>query len=142
METNKMTGHVHAKLMAEYAVDAVKTDKPWKLWRCRHISKDASMDLVWHPEWHTFNIYERIPQTININGFEVPEPVRSELNYGDEYWMPSFENFSNEELSIRRQWSESSIDIHIKRLSHGLIHLSREAAELHCRALLSFTKGC
>lgn len=29
-----MTKHIHAELMAEYAKDAMETDKPWERWEC------------------------------------------------------------------------------------------------------------
>ncbi len=142
-----MTAHIHAKLIIEYGNDATKTDEPWKLWRCKHISKCEWSNLRTHPEWHTFNIYERIPQAININGFEVPEPVRSELNHGDEYFIPSFGDFGGGTLIHECRWSSNEfnndvcVKIDLERLNNGLIHLSREAAEIHCKALLSFTKG-
>jgi hypothetical protein len=75
----------------------------------------------------------RIKQkTININGFEVPEPVRDKLEEGDLYFIP-------EALTIEAyDWSDDEIDNNL--LKWGLIHLTKEAAELHIKALISFTQ--
>lgn len=72
--------------------------------------------------------------TININGFEVPEPFRGNMKYKDQYWFPSLESESAE----WHTWNNDITDIRI--LKNGIIHLTKEAAEIHLQALLSFTK--
>ncbi len=54
-----MTAHIHAKQMAEYAKDALKTDKPWKLWEYCHKGSDVWHCLCDHPEWHEYACYRR-----------------------------------------------------------------------------------
>jgi hypothetical protein len=79
-----------------------------------------------------FNILSIKPKTININGFEVPEPVREKLDNGDRYWV------SGAASSFETAWADDDRDNNYLNL--GLIHLTKEAAELHREALLSFTK--
>ena len=127
-----MTKHIHAELMLQYAQDAMETDKPWERWEC------CRSDGVWdelskHPMWTERMGYRRKPRTININGFEVPEPVREPLEDGDIYYLISF---ADDIYEMEWRGHESG-----KRwLNLGIIHLTREAAELHAKALLSFTE--
>ena len=73
------------------------------------------------------------PKTININGFEVPEPVMFELENNKKYWAVNL----SYRLCIEATWNRDAIDK--ERLKYGVIHLTKEAAELHAKALLSFT---
>lgn len=75
------------------------------------------------------------PKTININGHEVPEPVREPLEKGQEYWVLEL---TNKERCCRLVWRNDHMDNRI--LERGLIHLSEEAALAHARALLSLTE--
>ena len=82
-------GHIHAAVMAEYAKDALETDKPWERWEFFHKSGEyQSLDS--HPEWVVDNEYCRKPKTILINGHEVPEPFRTPLEIDDVYWTFTF----------------------------------------------------
>lgn len=74
------------------------------------------------------------PKTILINGIEVPEPVREPMEDRQEYW---FVTITNNDFCFRSAWKYRPEDHY--RLKIGLIHLTREAAETHARALLSFT---
>lgn len=74
------------------------------------------------------------PKTININGFEVPEPVREPLNEGNRYYMADTTSLMNTEFV----WDNDETDYNA--LEAGIIHLTKEAAELHAKALLSFTR--
>lgn len=130
-----MSGHKHAALMAEYAKDAMETDRPWERW-------EVDMGCGWEPmkprthHFATLYAYRRKPRTININGHEVPEPVREPLVDGSSYWIPSTEPIS---CTAFQRWSNDEYDQ--KWLKRGLIHITREAAALHARALLSFTEA-
>ena len=74
------------------------------------------------------------PKTININGFEVPEPVREPLSIGDEYFTPTVLGDKACQINWRNDGNC------MKRLKNGLVHLTKEAATLHSKALLSFTE--
>ena len=71
-----MTAHKHAALMAQYAQDAAETDRPWERWQVYIMGGWRNWDIpfTFYPE----SEYRRKPRTININGYEVPEPVRKE----------------------------------------------------------------
>lgn len=127
-----MSGHIHAKLMAIYAQDAAETDEPWRRWEFCY--RDEWTALTTHPIWRADVMYRRKPKTININGFEVPEPCRERLEIGREYWVAAV--YSKHGYKIN--WTNSSLDDSV--LKKGLVHLTEYAAELHRKALLSFTE--
>jgi hypothetical protein len=77
--------------------------------------------------------YRVKPKTININGIDVPEPVREALEEGTLYWLVA-DNFGDNPY----RWGDYDTDG--KFLTNGWIHLTKEAAETHHRALVSFTK--
>ena len=72
------------------------------------------------------------PKVILINGYEVPEPHRTPLKDGEEYWVLSL--FSG---VTRYCWQDDDEDNSCLR--DGFIHLTKEAAEKHFDALKSFT---
>lgn len=127
-------GHPHADLIQQYCEDWKETDEPWKRWEYRCLHWNFWRDLQEHPSWGNVFEYRRKPRTININGFEVPEPVREPLERGQEYFVVEI---SGEEPVIL-SWDDDEIDKRL--LKYGLIHLTREAAEIHTKALLSFTE--
>ena len=90
---------------------------------------DADDDVVDDP---TLLFWEIKPKVININGYEVPEPVREPLADETIYWLV---DICSSPVSYR--WSRHEADY--RCLEAGLIHLTKEAAELHRTALLSFT---
>ena len=124
-------GHIHAANMAEYAKDAAETDKPWERWEFCHM-RGEYLSLHGHPEWVEDNEYRRKPKVILINGHEVPEPCRTPLKNGEEYWALSL--FRNVTCT---HWQNDGIDNHF--LENGFIHLTKEAAVKHSDALKSFT---
>lgn len=75
------------------------------------------------------------PRTITINGIEVPEPLRVAPEEGSDYFTVNMEDGDAD--SWRLEWRSGGLDS--RRLNAGLCHATREAAEIHARALLSFT---
>ena len=130
-----MPKHIHADLMLQYAQDAMETDKPWERWELRYCEEESwapcGGNFVFDPSLE----YRRKPRTININGFEVPEPVLETLKVGQQYYTAEPDASS---FFCVHTWNNHTLDI--RRLQRGLIHLTREAAELHAKALLSFTE--
>ena len=125
-------GHIHAELMAQYAEDAKKHDKPWELWQ-------HSYNGVWktcprHPGWHSDSSYRRKPRSIIIGTIEVPEPCKFPV-YGQEYFVPDIDTSS----STQHTWTHSHLDKHL--LESNLVHLDRHAAALHAKALIEVSKG-
>ena len=127
--------HIHAELMLQYAQDAMETDKPWERWEVRHFTdgewKTMTFPVGWEPEFS----YRRKRKLIDINGYEVPEPVRDKLTPGTIYYIL---DLGYDRLFIECEWLDYAIDN--KRLNKGLIHLTKEAAINHAEALLSFTR--
>lgn len=130
-----MPAHIHQKLMAQYAEDALITDMPWALWECRIIGTDWRQ-LYDSPTWEKTLQYRRKQKTIIINGFEVPEPVREPLPIGQIYYKINL--YPADRAKSVSKWLGGTTEMDYLRL--GLIHLTQEAAELHAQALLSFTK--
>jgi len=124
-----------AKLIEQYAKDWSENDKPWELWECTHISSGEILPLIDHPKWEAHCNYRRKKQTININGYEVPEPERVRLKIGAEYFTP-MAGYGDIE---KHKWERDSVDV--KWLNQGVVHLTSDAAKLHLKALLSFTDG-
>jgi hypothetical protein len=81
-----------------------------------------------HPRPSTFIRIK--PKTININGYEVPEPLREEPEEGMVVYCASWA-----EPGKSSYYSSNFRDF----LDEGLLHLTSEAAILHRRALTSFT---
>ena len=125
-------GHIHAAAMAEYAKDALETDKPWERWEASFKGQEVYFALENNPCWGPGIEYRRKPRTILINGHEVLEPCRTPLQCGEHYWIPDL--FGG---AIEYCWEG---DIHDDSfLNDGFIHLTEEAAVKHYNALRSFT---
>lgn len=76
------------------------------------------------------------PETITINGHEVPAPMRGPLGDGQEYWLT---DPAKDLMCALMQWTGSDFDF--VWLTRGLIHLTEDAAIAHAEALLSFTRS-
>lgn len=76
------------------------------------------------------------PETIHINGIEVPMPEKYELPPKVKYFLPSFNNLLDT-CTICSTWYGNPVDH--QRLKAGIIHLTQENAITHAKALLSFT---
>jgi hypothetical protein len=93
-----------------------------------HFELSGSVDSICLFDWKIK------PRTININGYEVPEPMRVKPNSGDKFYAVylsagTVECFTFDDSMTCNRW-----------FNQGLAHKTREAAELHLEALLSFTK--
>ena len=121
--------------MLAYAQDAMETEKPWERWEWFNEYDQKWETLTLNPKWGLNAQYRRKPRTININGFEVPEPAREPLEDRQDYYMPSITLLDGAEYYVWRG------DEHDTRwLEKGLIHLTKEAAATHAKALLSFAQ--
>lgn len=126
MSTNR-----HAAAMAEYEKDAAETDKPWLRWEC--VDDDGDVyPLDGHPVWNDKADYRRKPPTIRIGKFDVPEPMRVAPAEGSEYWVAHL-------LGKPPRWFWQSDEKDREWLKNGICHATKQAAELHARALISLT---
>jgi hypothetical protein len=74
------------------------------------------------------------PKTIRIGEYDVPEPCREPLVTGTRYYVAYLGN-PNDPFCFR--WNDYSADN--SALDGGVVHLDKEAAILHAKALLSLT---
>jgi hypothetical protein len=129
----KLMSHIHAEKMMQYAQDAMEYDEPWHFWQSSEDGKDWYDLICGSPAWHKNSYYRRKPKTININGFEVPEPL---------YFKPEIVNdiylVSDIVNGIPLRFNSEIVSK--KQIETGLWHLTKEAAQIHLDALLSFTK--
>ncbi len=127
-----MSGHPHADLMAK-AAEIAKTDQYWQ----RHFEEKFHSTDKWNPMsdvfFQTHREYRLKPSFIDINGHQVPEPVREPLEDDQEYWIADIRYA----VSVFN-WENNDADN--RWLERGIIHLTKEAAEAHSAALLSFTQ--
>ena len=82
------------------------------------------------------NEYRIKPRTIRIGEYDVPEPVREPLQIGDEYYTEDI-NCAYDPVLVTF-WDGGPIDMY--RLESGLVHKTRETAELFVKARLSLTR--
>lgn len=54
--------HPHAELMAQYAQDAMETDKPWERWQCHWGQRTGWDDVEDNPSWCKSTQYRRKPK--------------------------------------------------------------------------------
>ena len=73
--------------------------------------------------------------TININGYDVPQPVREPLAMGELHYIADITYAGKPQ---RHSWEDDVFDYHA--LKNGLIHLTKKAVKKHNKALKSFTK--
>jgi hypothetical protein len=130
-------GHVHAKLIIEYGKVALTTKEPWLEYESQPNHPEA---MVWHqcnsqllfaPDTR----YRRKPKTILINGYEVPEHLRVAPEEGTVVFAVSILDATP---TFKFVYTGSCVT-HVRMLNSGVLHLTSEAAQLHAKALLSFT---
>ncbi|OBU05280.1 hypothetical protein [Morganella psychrotolerans] len=129
-----MSGHPHADLMAN-AAEIAKTDKEWyRHFEFKTCVMSSWSQLVWASCFDPNVQYRLKPRTIDINGHQVPEPVRELPQDGDWYYLA---NVTDGGSSVA-QWNNCKHER--EWLGNGLVHATEEAAEAHVAALLSFTQ--
>jgi hypothetical protein len=102
--------------------------------------EDQDYELTLHEiaESYFEPVHYRIkPTTITINGHEVPEPLRELPSYGVPVFWPSICFVSGGDFTDGMDCDHSEGLDQLLRI--GILHLTRDAAITHARALLSFT---
>lgn len=94
------------------------------------------MECLGEPLWDEEDDYRIKPKTIRIGEIDVPEPVRVALEVGQKYYIPSILRCA---VQGKEEWRGDDDDR--LWLSRGLIHLTREDAELHAKALILVSGG-
>ena len=145
-----MTAHKHAALMLQYAQDAMETDKPWERWEYSDTStlnqhgekiRDDWYDCGENPDWHPGVKYRRKPQTIKVGKWEFPKPIKDSPKE-DEFVCYVTEGYklSDPPFIVEDAWFRSGAKTEWY-LVHGLLHLSREAAQTHADVLNAICRG-
>ena len=147
-EANKMTAanlkdlpvkpHPHFDLMMKYVEIAQTTDKPWEAFQVKGFVDewvDVSAAILFNENLQ-YRLKPEPPKTIRIGEYDVPEPVREPLEDDKEYWGV---DPTATELAWSYKWNNALFcNLMFRR---GLIHLTKEAAVIHAKALLSLTKA-
>jgi hypothetical protein len=129
--------HPHAELMLLYAQDAMETDKPWERWEFKERTYKVFETCYTNPAWFKEVSYRRKQKTIRIGNYDVPEPLRIAPEEGAKVYLVDLGISTSSKVacySYSRQIVANEFF-----LQRGLLHLNKEAAELHAKALLSFT---
>lgn len=95
-----------------------------------------SLQAFLENSWEGSYVFKLIPEMMRINGHEVPEPERQAPTKGTEIYIP---NLLTPESCTSFTWSPDSTMCKLF-LNRGVVHLNKEAAIAHTRALLSFTE--
>ena len=148
-----MSAHPHAALMMQYAQDAIMENDPWLLWEERIDLGVSSLGMFTNwvtlkkdPDWNRYHQYRRKPRTININGYEVPEPMRGEPESGSVYWITRIGVIiqepltSPEHITARGPFTWVGSEFDRMCIDLGIAHTHIDYATRHAKALLSFTK--
>ena len=133
-----MTKHIHAELMIEYAKDWAETPYPWERWE--FCDGGTWERLTTHPRWNSQTKFRRKAKIININGFEVPEPLRSVDGLECVYIVYAHTCDLYAKITVA-SWIGDYADDLKSMVEKGLAHSTPENAHAHASALLSFTHG-
>lgn len=129
----KEYAHILHALADGKTIQERNDDGTWQDRGATHALGAVSAETVHRNDPTRFRIK---PETININGHEVPAPLREAPAVGVEYWLgdPTMTNHTERPQT----WLDDTQDI--IWLARGLCHSTKEAAQAHARALLSFTE--
>lgn len=123
-----MTAHKHAALMAQYAQDALETDRPWDRWQIS-ASGNKWGPLFEHPRWVSDWGYRRKPRTLTYT-ITIPEPLREAPELLGLYWMAQLSGeYCTQMYWHGREWE-------LWRLKRGLCFATREDAIAAAKAML------
>ena len=127
------TKHKHYDLIVKWAADP--SQKVW--WRTR----SNWNPVIGSPTWNIdcdYHIGEHPPnRKIMIGDIEVDAPEVYELAHNTEYYLP---NIGAIEMYSESRWYKDNIDLF--RLKTGVIHLNKDAAIAHAKALIKASGGC
>jgi hypothetical protein len=120
LELLEEQGCRHTDLMLKYVKDCQKCKKPWVLWQYYDENEDKWKDFpegYGHLMWNETSDYRRKPSTININGFEVPEPLREAPEDGTMIYRVDF--YSDEQYGYAYFHMSNSSPVLKKNVTYG-----------------------
>ena len=125
-----MTAHKHAALIAQYAQDALETDKPWERWELRSMDSEQWQACGGRISFSERCEYRRKPRTMTYT-VTIQDPLREAPEVGEKYWL--VEPYS-EKLAHEYTWAGDEIDM--LWLNHGLCFATKEDAIAAAKAML------
>ena len=126
-------GHVHAKLMLQYAEDAMTHAEPWKLWQIK-VDDRFWRDCGYSPSWDSSSKYRRKPKTHVVHGVEIPD-LRVTLECDGYYHLA--DPVSKTFFTGHRFADHSADKLWVERgLAYQDTEEGRQAAILHAKAML------
>jgi hypothetical protein len=119
-------------LIVQWASDPIL----WKPQQ-RETEADEWQDVIGVPMWYGDMYYRLIPRRkmMHLNGMEFPAPEREAPPLFTDYYIPDPTFTLAHLLSSQLTWGKH--EGHYRRLKAGVVHLTREAAEAHARAMLN-----
>ena len=133
-----MTQAAHLEERELYLQDCRETTKPWLRWRVSDPRYLIWVPLVVEPDWNPKHLFQRIPQTITINGIEVnPAPLTVAPSHGEMVYLCTPDK---DKLFIKIPFYPAA-DQHQRLLLRGLLHATKEAAIAHAKALILASGG-
>lgn len=135
-QTDEKQPHPHAELMLQYAQDCAIDKDAWKNWQIKERFQFDWVMINGHPTWSERLEYRRKPRTIVIGGMEVPTPETREPKNGTVYYQT---NPQSEDLYSEFEWVRDRFDLTV--LQTGMLHLSKENAIIHAKALIKISGG-
>lgn len=133
------TPNRHAELMRQYTEELILDHEAWKNWEYHLTVEELGwITCITHPSWVTANDYRRKVKTIRIGGMEVPEPLREAPAEGTATYAANMSTWAQLADYVGK-WSGGDYDQ--RCLKRGILHLTREAAALHSKALIAVSGG-
>ena len=121
--------HKHYELIVQWASDPAAYNVEYR-W-----SEDGEWNPCDAPVWDNVE-YRLIPRLkmLHLNGVEFPAPERELPRHGCRYFVPAID-YDGYAVTWEMMCNHEHEDR--TRLDNGLVHLTREAAEAHARAMLA-----
>lgn len=111
-----------------------RMDVPWQNFIEYH--RNVQLYLIDDPDFASASEYRLKPRTITVNGREVQAGEETAPVNDQTYWIPML---SSDTLITEIKWDGDRFD---KRdLRRGLVHLTKEAAIAHARAMLNIPES-
>lgn len=129
--------HPQAELIRQFYEEFIEDAHAYKNWEWHDHKLGEWERCHCNPEFKPTQLFRRKPKTIRIVcEFDIPAPMRVAPENGTRYWVPKLHTGSV--MTALWTWNGDSVDS--ESLESGICHLTREAAEFHCKALLALTK--
>ncbi|MEQ1967925.1 hypothetical protein ABLA30_13030 [Xenorhabdus nematophila] len=132
-----MSKHIHEDFMMVYGSLSHITNKPWVYFQYAALDCDLWIDCDKPIAFDSSLRYRFKRRTIKIGNIDVPEPVQEKLNKEQKYFMPYLFKRNIDDMYEVGFWNDDPIELLF--LKRGLIHLDRESAVLHAKALINLT---